>query len=287
MRVGEVIALLVAGWGVVAQGAVFTWGGGTGPWSAPGSWVGNAVPPSGAGTSLVFPAGAYTSTNNLGTFEAGAITINNGARVVWPLRIGPNFEPRPLYVGTLTFAGTGTLDMTDNDIVANGGGYNAFKTLFLAGYSSTPNPALTGLISTHEQNSVSSSVPYGCILEFFDNSQIAATEWPLGSGHAISPGAIVAKYTWVGDANFDGQVTGDDYGVIDANLGTTPQSGVEWLTGDVNGSGQVTAADYTVVVPGVGTAQPLAPLSIVPEPGVALSLLGMAGLFGIRARRVR
>jgi hypothetical protein len=41
-------------------------------------------------------------------------------------------------------------------------------------------------------------------------------------GLAIGPNAIVGKYTYFGDVNIDGQVTGDDYTVIDANLNTSP-----------------------------------------------------------------
>jgi hypothetical protein len=74
-------------------------------------------------------------------------------------------------------------------------------------------------------------------------------------------GAIVGKYTYFGDANFDGQVTGDDYTVIDANLNVTPPVGMEWLYGDANLDGTVTGDDYTVIDAnlGLGNGNPLSP----------------------------
>jgi hypothetical protein len=56
-----------------------------------------------------------------------------------------------------------------------------------------------------------------------------------------------ASTTYFGDANIDGQVTGDDYTVIDANLNTTPLAGLAWLSGDMNLDGSVTGDDYTVI----------------------------------------
>ena len=59
----------------------------------------------------------------------------------------------------------------------------------------------------------------------------------------------------------DGQVSGDDYTVIDANLNTTPAAGLAWLSGDANLDGAVTGDDYTVIDAnlGLGVGNPLAP----------------------------
>ena len=76
--------------------------------------------------------------------------------------------------------------------------------------------------------------------------------------------AIVGKYTFFGDVNFDGQVTGDDYTVIDANLSTDPAPGLEWLSGDANLDGIITGDDYTVIDAnlGLGVGNPLAPAEL-------------------------
>jgi hypothetical protein len=78
--------------------------------------------------------------------------------------------------------------------------------------------------------------------------------------------------------NIDGQVTGDDYTVIDASLNTDPVPGLEWLSGDANLDGIVTGDDYTVIDAnlGLGAGMPLASSRINPTPvpdPAALSVL--------------
>jgi hypothetical protein len=123
------------------------------------------------------------------------------------------------------------------------------------------------------------------------------TSW---RGETISSTAIVGKYTYFGDVNIDGQVTGDDYTVVDSNLNTTPPVGLEWLRGDANTDGNVTGDDYTVIDAnlGQGVGNPLSAsslggglhpssLSVVPEPS-AIALVGAgAGMILARRRRVR
>ena len=104
----------------------------------------------------------------------------------------------------------------------------------------------------------------------------------------MSPNAIIGKYTYFGDVNIDGQVTGDDYGTIDANLDTTPLPGVAWLQGDANLDGIVTGDDYGTIdaTLGSGTGNPLSAQGsavAVPEPTMLLPMLG--GLFIARRRR--
>jgi hypothetical protein len=128
----------------------------------------------------------------------------------------------------------------------------------------------------------------------------------------------VGKYTYFGDANLDGKVTGDDYVSVDANLGT----GDSWLEGDFNMNGVTTGDDYVAIDAnlGQGTTTPLAyaelkdemvaahvamfgeeylvllaqaeaegfGASVVPEPTViSLVGLGALGLLGRRRRTTR
>ena len=87
-----------------------------------------------------------------------------------------------------------------------------------------------------------------------------ATYW---QGQTLSPNAVVGKYTFLGDVNFDGQVTGDDYTIIDSNLNTSPAPGLAWLSGDANFDGIVTGDDYTTIDSnlGLGSSNPLAPVA--------------------------
>ena len=180
-------------------------------------------------------------------------------------------------VNNLTFGAAGTLDLADNDLAVNNGSFGAIQTQVLAGFGTT-GPGITSSTSDGSQ-----------ILALFDNAMVGAGDW---NGISIGANAVVGKYTYFGDANIDGQVTGDDYTVIDANLSTTPAAGLAWLSGDMNLDGIVTGDDYTVIDAnlGLGVGNPLVPasLSAVPEPGsVAVLLLAGAGAFGSRRRRSR
>jgi hypothetical protein len=78
-----------------------------------------------------------------------------------------------------------------------------------------------------------------------------------------SPNSTVSSATTAspGDVNLDGSVTGDDYTIIDANLGITPQPEWAWVQGDANLDGVVTSEDYLVIA-AHATTQNLVPLEL-------------------------
>ena len=181
-------------------------------------------------------------------------------------------------VGRLSMAPSAALDLADNDLVVNDGVYTDVQAAVIAGFGN-PNLGITSSASDGSQ-----------ILALFDNAQVGAGDW---LGHTIGASAVVGKYTYFGDANIDGQVSGDDYTVVDANLNTTPAVGLEWLSGDMNLDGLVTGDDYTVIDAnlGLGNGNPLAPSSLsasaVPEPSGSLALSSFASLAMLSRRRTR
>src|SRR5207237_9389585 len=145
--------------------------------------------------------------------------------------------------------------------------------LVFAGYSRPPDPSQRtsgGIISSTGQTAGNT------ILALIDNALVGAGDWPLGSGNTIDPNSVIGKYTYFGDMDFDGQVTAGDYGILDANLGTTPPIGIAWLSGDADLDGSVTPGDYGILDAnlGSGSGSPLNPdrvsasagTSAVPEP---------------------
>jgi hypothetical protein len=69
--------------------------------------------------------------------------------------------------------------------------------------------------------------------------------------------------------------------VIDANLDTSPPAGLAWLSGDMNLDGSVTGDDYTVIDANLGLGQgnpltsmnaPSRPQSLRLRPGDALEI---------------
>jgi len=135
-----------------------------------------------------------------------------------------------LIAKTLSIAPTGHLDLTNNDLVVNNGNYSDIYNAVIAGFAGS--------------TAISNTTDGSQILALFDNALVGAGSW---EGTPIGASAIVGKYTYFGDANFDGQVTGDDYTIIDSNLNTTPAPGLAWLSGDMNLDGIVTGDDYITI----------------------------------------
>src|SRR5687767_3903361 len=73
-----------------------------------------------------------------------------------------------------------------------------------------------------------------------------ASAAPRGAppGETIDTSAVLVKYTYYGDTNFNGVVNFDDYSRTDAgfNFG---RSG--WLNGDFDGNGSVNFDDYSLI----------------------------------------
>ncbi len=66
------------------------------------------------------------------------------------------------------------------------------------------------------------------------------------SGQAVTPDAVLVKYTYVGDANLSGAVSFDDYvGMDNAFFGLIPNLG--WATGDINFDNVINFDDYSKV----------------------------------------
>ena len=65
---------------------------------------------------------------------------------------------------------------------------------------------------------------------------------PLESRRLLA--SVMTMYTYAGDMNFDGVVSGDDYGVID---NTIQLQGGGWYQGDFNYDGVIDANDYAII----------------------------------------
>src|SRR5207237_2857514 len=125
-------------------------------------------------------------------------------------------------------APTAKLDLNDDDLIVEYSGASSFTTIkaaVFAGYSASPDSGKTGIISTTGQSAGNT------ILALLDNALIGAGEWPLGSGNTVPGNAVIGKYTFFGDMDFDGQVTAGDYGILDDNVVNTRTPGAAWLAG--------------------------------------------------------
>jgi len=218
-------------------------------------------------------------------FRNSGLTVSSGT-----VRVATNGGNAGVSMLTsLSIASGAALDLNDNDLVVNGSSnFTTVRGWVFSGFSTFPDSTKTGIVSSTSQSNGGKT-----ILAMFDNSLVGVGDWPPGSGQTVSSNSVIGKYTYFGDLNLDGQVTGDDYPTIDSNLNTTPVAGLAWLRGDANLDGIVTGDDYAVIDSnlGNGTSNPLtaqamsAAVGAVPEPA-SLGILGIAaGLWTARRRR--
>jgi len=223
-------------------------------WSDANNFTPGGLPA--AGAHLLVGAGATTILSdaaNQSLLVGGGASVTLGAsQHLTGLTIAPGAAAslaangnRFLLTGSLNLASTGKLDLADNDLIVNTGSFSTIRAAVLQGFGAGAAAGITSSTSNGSQ-----------ILALFDNSLVGSATW---NGQSISANAIVGKYTYFGDVNFDGQVTGDDYTIIDSNLNTTPPAGLAWLSGDANLDGIVTGDDYTTIDSnlGLGAGNPL------------------------------
>ena len=222
-----------------------------GNWANASNWSPTGAPAAGDHVTI-----AAKSVNLSSSATVAGLTLTGGAA----LNVGAAGN-RIFRTSTLAITGSGSkLNLNDNDLIVDHGSYTSIRTLVIQGFGSGASGGITSSTSNGSQ-----------ILALFDNARIGATQW---AGQTLAHDAVVGKYTYFGDANFDGRVTGDDYGVVDAHLGSTPAVGMEWISGDMNFDGFVTGDDYGIIDAhlGLGITDPLMPnarLSAIPEPTAA------------------
>jgi photosystem II stability/assembly factor-like uncharacterized protein len=92
------------------------------------------------------------------------------------------------------------------------------------------------------------------------------------SGQIVDSTSVLVRFTLYGDANLDAEVTSVDFNVMQSGFGA-PRS--LWTSGDFTYDGKVTTLDFNLLAGNFGASVPSGALlgSLIPEPGVSISLL--------------
>jgi fibronectin-binding autotransporter adhesin len=223
---------------------------------------------------------------------------------------------------TLAFAGStgawqGSMDLSANDMIVHNASTTAAATELATitdqikqGYNNGTWTG-TGGIKSSTAAAVATAITGGshqaptALGVIVNNAGGTATYYSNFDGQAVTATDVLVKYTFVGDANLDGVINGDDYALID-NGYNTHLSG--WQNGDFTYAGSVTAADYVLIDNGfnlqgsstllgisagpaemiaTNTDQIAAPSSSsVPEPST-LGVIGIAAVGLLQKRRRR
>ena len=195
---------------------------------------------------------AITTPNLTLTLEAGATaTFADIATHLAALNIAGTSNAtlaagssRRLVVGGLTIDNTSSLDLNDNDLIVK---YSGVSTL--PAVQSLINSARAGgswigpgLTSTAAKNSAAHNTGLGA-MEAADYESIYGNGASF-AGEPITGSAVLVKYTYYGDTDFNGVVNFDDYSRIDSGF-NNGRSG--WLNGDFDGNGVINFDDYSLI----------------------------------------
>jgi hypothetical protein len=176
-----------------------------------------------SGASLAFASTQHLS--NLSVSGTASLIASGSSRVV---------------VHGLSIPSGGTLDLNDNDLILDYTGASPLAAvqqlinLARAGGAWTG----TGLTSSTARDNVNHNTTLGAM---------EASDYPGGStfdGEPLDATAVLVKYTYYGDTDFNGRVNFDDYVRTDNGFNNNLSG---WLNGDFDGNGQVNFDDYVLI----------------------------------------
>ena len=186
-----------------------------------------------------------TNTDTVGAAEAhfnstqdlALLTVHTGG-----LMVMETDGTRVINTTGLNITGSGKLDLNDNDLLLDYTGATQYASI-QAKIASGRNGGLwngAGIISTAAKNRVPKNTTLG-ILEGSDFKAFYGAAATF-DGQALDTSAILVKYTWYGDTDFNGVVNFDDYARADSGF-TLHKTG--WVNGDFDGNGAVNFDDYS------------------------------------------
>jgi hypothetical protein len=240
-------------------------------------------------------------TADVTNLRAAAVNVNEGK-----LRVISNGTSAGTSKVTSIIVNTGNgakLDLTNNDAVIEysassprgtwtGGQYTGLQGLIASGNN---NGTWTGPGITSSAAAATPGYTTLGIAEASEALGLTGSQTAVWSGQIVDSTSVLIGYTYAGDLNLDGAITGDDYFMIDSAY---PQALHGYVNGDINYDGVINGDDYFLIdsnfpsqgsplitSAGVGSS-PHMGVSAVPEPSsiAAISIAG-ASLLARRRRR--
>jgi hypothetical protein len=226
--------------------------------------------------------------------RAGATNLVAGST-----RITPNGGPTGTsQVASITINSGASLDLSDNDLVINYTGASPLGTASGGSYTGVTGQIVAGRnggswdgsgIRTSQPDALSELTSLG-VGEASSIIGIGPGETALWSGQVVDDTSLLVRYTYAGDANLDGIISGDDYSAIDFNILVPGASG--WANGDFNYDGIISGDDYSAIDFNIlaqggslgDGAVASQGVTAVPEPA-AIGLVTLLGMLSSRRRR--
>ncbi len=205
-------------------------------------------------------SGSYTFASDLSSLQNVTVTIDDGASAIFAtsqhlanlIVDGSATLENTLFTNAISVAGK--LDVGNNALFidysgagqlgsATGGVYDGITGLVQSGRSDgswTGNGIITGMSAAAGSNPLTTLG----VAEASDALGISGAQTALWDGQPVDATTVLVKYTYVGDANLDGIINGDDYFAIDAGF-SAQSSG--YAQGDFDYNGRIDADDYFAI----------------------------------------
>jgi autotransporter-associated beta strand protein len=167
---------------------------------------------------------------NASTLGSGSVTVDGGAMLQFV-----NSLHGTLVVPAFTVQSGGTVDLGKTDLLINYTGTNPYTTTLASMKAAYDGGKWDGV------GIGSSALVADTSLAIYDNSINTMAKF---DGIAADSSSIFIKYTWIGDANFDGSLNADDYALLDRGF-AKHLSG--WTNGDFNYDGNINSQDYLLI----------------------------------------
>jgi beta-glucanase (GH16 family) len=252
-----------------------------------------------ASASIDLLSGSHTISAPLVLASPTTVSMPSAASVLTTAAIsgtatltktGPGrLEATSLTLPSLTLS-AGTLDLLpstsltsrlDSLSIAPAARLNLSNDLLINYTGQSPLAQLIAYFQTDLLTAPTSANSLPTTLAIAESADLGLTDF---AGLPIDNTTVILKFTYVGDANLDGQVDALDYERIDLAIGNTGALGT--AQGDLNYDGDVDALDYEQVDLNIGNGvgSPLASV-FIPEPAT-LAPLVLLPLLSSRRRKV-
>ncbi|MBC8108012.1 MAG: agmatine deiminase family protein [Anaerolineae bacterium] len=199
-------------------------------WANANNWSNNVVP--GVSDDVIIDIGSNPTIEVTGAQSVHTLSSREALHISGSLAVtGAN---NVVELAALSFDG-GTLDLNDNDLILD---YTGDSPLA----ASQMQIAAGAIFSSIAQSNPLHNTTLGA-MEATDYRSIYG---PAASfdNVAIDDSAVLIKYTYFGDTDFNGLVDFDDYSRADAGFNNNRTG---WLNGDFDGNGIVDFDDYSLI----------------------------------------
>ncbi len=256
-----------------------------------------------ATTTALTSNGATNIAANVGSTGVTKVTLAGvtigltGAVTMADPGLANHANRKVLVANSLSFAGSfgawgGKLNLATNDLVIHGGSLANITNQVKQAYNGSAWTGTAGIFATVATSDKLHALGVASgLASSFDGISLVTSD-------------VAVKYTYYGDADLSGFVTGNDYTLIDSGFSVANSTG--WQNGDFNYDGHIDGSDYSLIdntfntqsgslataaaqlVAATASEISVTAVAAVPEPSILSTIgIGAVGFLGRRNRQKR